>query len=85
MVKSKNREDAEDDDKAGQGKYTHDVVVLAADDVRAARVAGADADDVDGRALEADEDVDALDDDAEQAEQEGRDRVSGLETAASDQ
>ena len=57
---------------------THDVVVLAADDVRAARVAGADADDGDGRAVEADERVDALEDDAEQAEEERRSRVAGL-------
>ena len=58
-------------------------VVLAANGLGAARVAGADADDGDRRAVEADEDVDALDDDAEQAEEERRSGAAGLWTGAS--
>ena len=49
---------------------TYDVVVLAADRVGGARAAGADADDGDGRAVEAEHHVETLDDDAEQTEEE---------------
>ena len=48
---------------------THDVVVLAADSLGIARVTGGHADDGDGRAGEADKDVDALDNNAKQAEE----------------
>ena len=43
---------------------TYDVVVLAADSGGAARVAGADANDGDGRAVKANKDIDTLNDDA---------------------
>ena len=49
---------------------TYNVVVLAANRVGGALVTSADADDGDGRAVEAEKYVDALDDDAEEAEEE---------------
>ena len=61
-----------------EGKNTHDVVVLAAHCSGRALVAGSDADDGDGRAVEADEGVDALEDNAEQAEEERRGGTAGL-------
>ena len=57
---------------------THDVVVLAAHGGGGAGVAASDADDGDGGAREADEDVQVLEDDAEQAEDRSRARVAGL-------
>ena len=54
---------------------THDIVVLAADGLGTARIAGADTDDGDGRAVEADEHIDTLDDDAEETEEEARRRI----------
>ena len=57
---------------------TYDVVVVAADDVRAARIAGADTDDGDGRAVQADESVDGPEDDTEKGEEDRNDRVAGL-------
>ena len=56
---------------------TYDVVVLATDRVGRALVV-ADADDGDGRALDADYSVDALDNDAEQAQERARDGVGCL-------
>ena len=61
------------------GAGTHDVVVLAADGLGRALVAGADADDGDRGAVEPDKRVDALEDDAEQAEQERHGGVAGLQ------
>ena len=58
--------------------HAYEAVVLAAHDVGRAAIAGTDTDDGDGRAGEADEDVHALDDDAEQAEDRSRARVAGL-------
>ncbi len=49
---------------------TYDVVVIAADGLRVALIAGADPDDRDGVAVEADEGVDVLNIDAEQGEYE---------------
>ena len=48
---------------------THDVVVLAADGLGRALVAGPDANDGDRGAVEADEDVEVLEDDAQKAEE----------------
>ena len=59
-------------------RCTHIAVVLAAHDVGRAAIAGTDADDGDWGASQADEDVHALDDDAEQAEEERRSRVARL-------
>ena len=56
---------------------TYDVVVLAADRVGRALIV-ANADDGDGRALDADDSVDALDDNTEQAQEHARDRVGRL-------
>ena len=64
------------------GNATHDIVVLAADSLGGARVASADAHDRDGRAGEADKDVDALDNDAEQAEEASDGGVRGLIVAS---
>ena len=57
-----------------QARDTYDVVVLAADSLGRARVAGADTDDGDGRAVEANEAGDGPEDDAEQTEQ----KVTGV-------
>ena len=56
---------------------TYNTVVLAAHGFGAAATAS-DADDGDRGAVDADEDVYALDDDAEQAEEERRSRVARL-------
>ena len=58
--------------------HAYEAVVLAAHDVGRAAIAGTDTDDGDRGAGEADEDVHALDDDAEQAEEERRSRVARL-------
>ena len=60
---------------------THHVVVLAADDLGVALLAGANANNVDGVALEPDERVDALDCDADEAKERGGGRVLGLQFA----
>lgn len=60
---------------------THHVVVLAADDLGVALLAGANANNVDGVALEPDERVDALDCDADEAKHRGGGRVLGLRFA----
>ena len=52
-----------------ESRHAYDVVVLAADGISGAAVAGTHTDDGDGRAVEAEHDVDALDYDAQQAEQ----------------
>ena len=57
---------------------TYDVVVLAAHGVGAALVAGADTDDGNGRAVQADEGVDGPKDDTEKAEDDRNERVAGL-------
>ena len=57
---------------------TYGVVVVAADGLGVALVAGADADDGDGRAVEAEEDVNPLHDDAEQSEKSRGRRRAGL-------
>ena len=58
---------------------TYEAVVLAADGARRACIAGANADDTYGRAVQTHEGVDSLDDNAEEA-QEGRlGRVAGLQ------
>ena len=46
---------------------TYDVVVVAADDVRAALVAGADTDDADGGAAKSQQDLEVGQDESEQA------------------
>ena len=60
------------------GMCTYDGIVLAAHDVGRAAIAGTDADDGDWGASQADEDVHALDHDAEQAEEERRSGVARL-------
>ena len=60
------------------GMCTYDGIVLAAHDAGGAATAGTDTDDGDGRAVETNEDVYALDDDAEQAKEERRSRVARL-------
>ena len=57
---------------------TYNVVVLAADRLSGASVVAADADGGDGRALDANDGIDALDDDTEQAQERARDGVSCL-------
>ena len=57
---------------------TYDIVVLAADHVSSARVSRADANDGDGRAVDPEEDVDAVHHNAEQAEEKVSDGVGGL-------
>ena len=57
---------------------TYDVVVLAAHGVGVALVAGADTDDGDGRAVEAEEDVKPLHDDAKQSQKKRASRRVGL-------
>ncbi len=63
------------------GETTHNAVVLAANYVRRAG-ATADADDSDGGAVEPEEKVDAVDDDAEQPEEVRGSRGAGLWTVA---
>ena len=60
------------------GKVTHDVVVLAADHVGITLAAGADADDGDGRAVDPEEDVNAINDNTEKTEEKVPDRIDGL-------
>ena len=60
------------------GKVTHDVVVLAADHVGIALAAGTDANDGDGRAVDAEEDVNAINDNTEKTEEKVPDRIDGL-------
>ncbi len=62
------------------GETTNDSVVLAANYVGRAG-ATADADDGDGGAVNSEEDVDTLDDDAEQLEEGSATRGAGLWTA----
>lgn len=52
-------------------RRTYEAVVLAADSLRVASGATADTDDTDGRAVEAEQDVDVLDDDTDGAEGSG--------------
>lgn len=59
-------------------RRTYDVVVLTADDVRAARVATAEADDGNGGAVQTKERVDAVDDNAEKAKDQAKYGVTGL-------
>ena len=61
-----------------RAEETYGVVVVAADGVGSALVAGADTDDGDGGAGEADKDVHALDDDAKQAEERRSSGVASL-------
>ena len=61
---------------------TYDVVVLAADGLSVARVAGAHSDDRDGAAANADGDVDTLNDNTNQGEQRSGRRVVGLSNAS---
>lgn len=63
-------------------RVTYHVVVLAAHSVRVAVVARADTDDGDGRAVQADEDVQVLQDDAEEAKDDTNTRRVGLYTRA---
>ena len=59
-------------------RVTYDVVVLAAHRVRVAGVARANTDNGDGRAVQADEDVQVLQDDAEEAKDDTNTRRVGL-------
>lgn len=52
-----------------QQKTTHEIVVRAADGVRRARAAGADAEDINGRAGDTDDSRDILDDNVEEADE----------------
>ena len=61
-----------------ESRHAYDVVVLAADGISGAAVAGTHTDDGDGRAVEAEEDVDPLHDDAEQSEEKRASRRAGL-------
>ena len=63
----------------GHGKGTYGVVIVAADRLGGALVAGADADDGDGRAVEADLRVDGAEHDAEQSEDDRHQGVSRLQ------
>ena len=63
---------------ACEEKDTHDVVVLAADGGGRAFVTGSNPDDVERRAAETEEEVEALDDDVEQTEDHGRIVISRL-------
>ena len=60
---------------------TYDVVVVAAHSVGTARIASAHANDADRRAVEADEGVDILEDDAQEAEDSSNAGVVGLRSA----
>ena len=61
-----------------ESRHAYDVVVLAADGISGAAVAGTHTDDGDGRAVEAEEDVNPLHDDAEQSEKSRGRRRAGL-------
>ena len=60
-------------------KQTNNVVVLAADGVGAAGVARADTDDSDGRTPEAEQDIDSLHHDTQEAEKGRTSRGAGLQ------
>ena len=59
-------------------KQTYDVVVLAADSVGAAGAAS-DTDDGDGRAVQAEQDIDSLHHDTQEAEKGRTSRGAGLQ------
>ena len=62
-----------------ESRHAYDVVVLAADGISGAAVAGTHTDDSDGRAVEADERIDVVQDNAEQREDDRDHRVRCLQ------